>query len=109
METIEKTLKTRKGEEQVHFRPLTAGEQLKLSKGQKASRGEDGKVTLDLDFGDQIEKQYQLLYYTLCDANGKRSYQSVIAVQADDAQRVSKLCVLAGEAASEFAEDLGNP
>lgn len=108
METIEKTLKTRKGEETAYFKPLTAGQQLKLTRGQKASRNEDGKVVLEMDFGDALERNYMLLHFTHVDANGKQVYPSVQAVQNEDAQRVTKLIELAQEAAKEFAEDSGN-
>lgn len=108
IETISKTIRTRNGEEEVYFKPVTGGQRLRMTRGQKATRDEDGKARIEIDLGDQLERDHLLVHFTCCDASGRSVYPSVQAVQNIDDQRLAKLIAAAREADAEFQAEPGN-
>lgn len=61
--------------ETVYFKQLTAGERMALKKGQKGEVRE-GASTFELDLGDIDSKNHQQLFYSNCDENGRRVFNS---------------------------------
>jgi hypothetical protein len=93
---VERELKFRGKTETVYFKPLTAGQQLELSKGQKMSQGKDG-ATFELDMGDHARRNYQMLQMTLCDEDGKRVFRNLQELQEEPRDLIQKLVELALE------------
>jgi hypothetical protein len=61
--------------ETVYFKKLTTGQRMALQKGQ---RGEvqDGKLTYELSFDEITAMNHQKVYFSNCNENGKRIFNS---------------------------------
>jgi len=113
METIERELSYKKfgGErvkEIVYFKELTGGQRLSLLKGQKirTQPGQD-KATIEVDLGENTERNQRLVYMSLVDANGKQVYTSLDKLQAEPESKLRALVKLAAEVHKED-DDAGN-
>lgn len=94
---IEKTLEYNGHSETVYFRHLTAGEQIELKRGNKGTVHE-GKATFELDWGDVDARNKLMLYFSNCDANGKRVFKNRNEVDALPGPLFAKLVDLCTEA-----------
>lgn len=103
METIEKQFAYRGETSTMHFRELTAGEQIKLTAGYKSTVREGvSEMTLDLAF--EGERGQRLLQTTLVTEEGKPVYTSLQKLQDLPASKVARMVELCREAAAEFAK-----
>lgn len=113
MELITKILKYKGTETTVHFRELTAGEQLSLSKGQ-TYRGNAKSGNVEVDVGANVESQQRLVQMTLVDEAGKPVYPTMKQLQAEPASKIAALGKLAEEAqraddeSGDVTEAVGN-
>jgi hypothetical protein len=102
---VEKTFDFRGKSETVYFRRLTAGEQLKLAKGQKVRQDAEGKPFLELDLGEHMNKGYELLQMTLVQEDGRtKVYKNMTELLNDDGRRVRALVELANDVVREEDE-----
>ncbi len=103
MDLIERELKWGGKTETVYFRPLTAGQQYELAKGQ-VIKTRDGQM--EFDAGMQLDKNYRLIQQTLVTEDDKRVFKNMQEVHDQPAKRITALIKLAGEVNKE--DDEGN-
>lgn len=94
--------------ETVYFKELTASQRISLLKGMKIQRlpGDD-KSTMEIDLGENSERDHRLIYMTLCDSNGKAIYTSLQKLQEEPESKVRALVKLAAEVHAKD-DDSGN-
>jgi hypothetical protein len=111
MDLIEKQFTYRGETKTLHFRELTAGEQVKLSAGYKSTVREGvSEMTLDLAF--EGERGQRLLQMTLVTEDGKPIYSGLGKLQDEPASKVAGMVSIAREASAEFgrrATESGEP
>lgn len=104
MEFVEKTFTYRGTTTTLHFRELTAGEQLRLSQGVRSTVRE-GVSEVTLDFAAEAERGHRLLQATLIDpATEKPVYSSIAKLHDEPSTKVKILVDLARTAQAEFAQ-----
>ena len=107
MEVFKKEIKYAGKVETVFFRELTAGEQLTLIKGQKyKSSGKEGSIEVDL--GDQFDRNCKLVFTTLCDQNGERVYTKQDELMKSSAKRIKALIKCVSELNKDDDEEEGD-
>ena len=109
LKLIEKTLKFRGKEETIYFREPSVADAAKLIRNTKAMIGQDGKISQEIDFAAEYERNLLLLQLTQVNAGGAaRVWPSVQALQNQSATYVNELNKLAKEAEKQLQEDQGN-
>lgn len=108
MELIKKTLKYKGKETDVFFRELTAGQQLDLAKGQKFKTTQKDGGMLEVDLGDQLEKNYRLVQLTLVTEDGQPVYRNMDKLREEPRKKIAALVILANEANKDEGDDAGN-
>lgn len=103
MEFVEKTFTYRGTTTTLHFRELTAGEQLRLSQGVRSTVRE-GVSEVTLDFAAEAERGHRLLQATLIDpATGKPVYATLQKLHDEPSTKVQPMVTLARDAQADFA------
>lgn len=100
---VERELKYNGKTRAVFFKPLTAGQQLELARGQKMSQGKDG-ASFELDMGDHAKRNYTLLQMTLCDEDGKRVFRNVQDMLEEPGDLIKRLVEIALEVQASQAD-----
>jgi hypothetical protein len=109
MKLIEKTLRYGGVEERVFFRELTAGQQLQLAKGQKFKTTQKDGGAFEVDLGEQLNKNYQLVQMTLVTQDEQPVYPKLEALLKEPRKKIAALVKLATEVnADEEEEPAGN-
>lgn len=103
MELFERELNYRGETTTVYFREMNGGEQLALTKGQKM-RGNQASGEMEVDLYSSMEAGQKLVEYTLVNSEGKKVYSSASALQKENTSKISRLIVLAREAAAHFQQ-----
>jgi len=105
MNLTAKTLAHRGAETTVYFRELTGGEMMELAKGKTASHSGVGAVTMNIDFGDELGRDFRLVQFTLCSAEGKQIYRTLAELLKEPGSKLKALKALANDASREFLAD----
>lgn len=107
MNITTKDLKHKGKTEKVHFRGITARDQLQLSQGQKIrTTMTSGEVELDL--GAQVRTGQLLVFLTRVNEVGTQFYQKMDDLLDEDGHRMKKLISIARDVHKDEVEDAGN-
>lgn len=107
---IEKELSYRGIKRVVFFKPLTAGQRVDISRGQRINVGgsKAAENGLEIDAGETLLRTHKFLAFCNVTADGKQIFKGVKEVGELPEDLVNELNALANEALNDEPEDLGN-